>query len=252
MPAPIRITEADLRQAMREPRYWRSGHPERTAFTGWVTEGFRGRYPCDAAPRQSVWVEAYTREGHPVAAHWRGIPSASDRSSGRQTTPGQDSAGDAPVLVQANALRKLWELWRRSPPDGCGSGGPRSGGRPGNEPTPQRRSWLGADGRDRLNDIRSDPATQRLPNAHSAGVPQYSRPGGISGRQRDLERLNPVGQPVQRGPDTTQHTLADGRIATMRRATHARSGGEPTLEIAEPLGNGRFGPSDIFRYPPSR
>ncbi len=252
MPAPIRINEADLRQAMREPRYWQSGHPERPAFTSWVTDGFRGLYPSDSANRQSVWVKEYKREGHLVAAHWRGVPAGSNGSSGGQTAPGQASPADKPELIQANSLRKLWDLWRRSPPDGRGSGDPRPGGKPGTEPAPQRRTWRGQDGRDRVDDIRNDPATERLPDAHSARVPQFTRPGGLAGRQRDLEGLETVGPPVPRGPDATQYTLADGRLATMRRASHARSGGEPTLEIAEPLGNGRFSPADIFRYPPSR
>lgn len=32
MADPIQITEADLRRAMREPRYWQNGHPEREGF----------------------------------------------------------------------------------------------------------------------------------------------------------------------------------------------------------------------------
>jgi len=36
MPDRLPITEADLRQAMRDPRYWQAGHPERAAFNAWV------------------------------------------------------------------------------------------------------------------------------------------------------------------------------------------------------------------------
>ena len=70
MPRTVRVTEQDLRGAMRDERYWRSGHPERAAFVGWVTDGFRGLYPPDGAARGAVWVRAYVRNGQPVAAHW--------------------------------------------------------------------------------------------------------------------------------------------------------------------------------------
>lgn len=36
MPAFQRLTEADLRTAMRDRRYWQSGHPERAAYGAWV------------------------------------------------------------------------------------------------------------------------------------------------------------------------------------------------------------------------
>jgi hypothetical protein len=54
MPQTVRVTEQDLRGAMRDERYWRSGHPERTPFVGWVTDGFRGVYPSDGAARVAV------------------------------------------------------------------------------------------------------------------------------------------------------------------------------------------------------
>lgn len=51
---PVRITQADLRQAMRDARYWKPGHPERAAYSAWVTDGFRALNPPDAAPRNAV------------------------------------------------------------------------------------------------------------------------------------------------------------------------------------------------------
>ena len=56
MANPIRITEADLRSAMREPRYGASGHPEREGFAAWVRGGFRALHPRDAPARGAVWV----------------------------------------------------------------------------------------------------------------------------------------------------------------------------------------------------
>ena len=33
-------TEASLREAMRDPRYWQSGHPDRPGWLAAVTEGW--------------------------------------------------------------------------------------------------------------------------------------------------------------------------------------------------------------------
>lgn len=246
---PVRITEADLRKAMRDARYWQAGHPERAAFSTWVTDGYRALHPSDAAPRASVWVRAYTRNGHAVAAHWRSAPATQGTDDRPEDGPQYSgSGGDAPEVVQANAVRRLLQLFRRGPADGRGSGGPPTGGRT----APERRRWPGRDGRDRVEDMRSDPATVRLRDAHSAGTAQYRRPGGAAGRQRDLEALNPVGQPERIREGVSRYSLADGRVAVVRDATHPTSSGEPTLEIAELIGNGRYRPTDIFRYPPSR
>jgi hypothetical protein len=242
MPSPIRITEPDLRQAMRDPRYWRSGHPEREAFGAWVTEGYRGLYPRDAAPRTSVWVKPYTREGHPVAGHWRRAPEGADDSA--VATPPE--ANDGPDIIEADWRRSAWEWLRRGAPDGRGSGGRR-----GAQPTPPRRLIPGRDGRDRINELRNDPATQRMPDVHN-GVPQYSRPGGAAGRQRDIDSLNPVGQPESLAAGRLRYRLEDGRIAISRPATHRLSNAEPTLEIFEPREGGTFSSVDIFRYIPTR
>jgi hypothetical protein len=60
MAGSIRITEADLRSAMREARYWRDGHPEREAFGRWVANGWRALCPTDGGARAAVWVRAYS------------------------------------------------------------------------------------------------------------------------------------------------------------------------------------------------
>ena len=36
MPDPIPLSASDLRVAMRDPRYWRPGHPEQAAYHAWV------------------------------------------------------------------------------------------------------------------------------------------------------------------------------------------------------------------------
>lgn len=72
MANPIRITEADLRSAMREPRYWQNGHPERDAFTGWVRGGFGALDPKDGAAL-SAGGQARRRPLAQPAAGWRGV-----------------------------------------------------------------------------------------------------------------------------------------------------------------------------------
>lgn len=36
----VPVTEASLKRAMRDPRYWQAGHPERNDSVGWVTSGW--------------------------------------------------------------------------------------------------------------------------------------------------------------------------------------------------------------------
>lgn len=43
----IPLTDLDLKQAMRDPRYWEPGHPERAGFHDWVTKGWEALYPSN-------------------------------------------------------------------------------------------------------------------------------------------------------------------------------------------------------------
>ncbi len=69
---PVRITDSELRAAMRDPRYWQQGQPERKAFVSWVTNGWKALNPETGSGKTKVWVRSYDREGHQVSAHWRG------------------------------------------------------------------------------------------------------------------------------------------------------------------------------------
>ena len=60
--ATIRVTEGDLRAAMRDPRYWQSGHPERGAYAGWVTEGWHRLHGAEATTEGGTRV-VRVREG---------------------------------------------------------------------------------------------------------------------------------------------------------------------------------------------
>ena len=102
MPDSLHITEADLRQAMRDPRYWQAGKPERAAFNAWVTEGWQQLYPREGrgASAGIVHVRAYsrTRDGHTeqVFAHSRSNP----RGEGNEAQPRATQTGSAAVSVE--------------------------------------------------------------------------------------------------------------------------------------------------------
>jgi hypothetical protein len=75
MPDPIPVSASDLRQAMRDPRYWQSGHPERGDYTTWVEGAFRQLHEGPANSDGLVWVNPYTRtrdgEIEEVSGHFR-------------------------------------------------------------------------------------------------------------------------------------------------------------------------------------
>lgn len=61
-------TETQLREAMRDARYWQAGHPERAVHVASVTRGFQELYGAEAEPTSKVvHVRGYhrTRNGHP-------------------------------------------------------------------------------------------------------------------------------------------------------------------------------------------
>ncbi len=75
MPDPIPLNAADLRVAMRDPRYWQRGHPEQAAYRAWVSEGWREVSAGEAAGDGLVWVAPCTRhrdgEAEEVSGHYR-------------------------------------------------------------------------------------------------------------------------------------------------------------------------------------
>ncbi len=114
---PVRNTQAELREAVRDARDWTPGYAERAAFTAWVTDGSHALNPRDAAPRAAVWVKAYTRNGHTVAAHWRAAPPA-EGATGTAThqASGPRPSTDIPDVVQVGLLdRMLRPLGARLP-----------------------------------------------------------------------------------------------------------------------------------------
>lgn len=92
----IPVTEESLRAAMRDPRYWRSGHPEREAYGRWVTEGWETFVREGEGKNGVVHVRAYsrTRNGktEQVGAHTRADPPGGDDRSQSDIRPTQGTA----------------------------------------------------------------------------------------------------------------------------------------------------------------
>ena len=100
----IPLTETGLRSAMRDRRYWQSGHPEREAYVGWVSHGWRaleGSPYQDPSGSSVVFVQAYmrVRDGHTeeVSAHQRSAPARTgDNSAGGAHSQQTGSGTEAP------------------------------------------------------------------------------------------------------------------------------------------------------------
>lgn len=60
----VKLTEADLRTAMRDPLYWGSHQPGQTGFRDWVTRGWRALAQAETRGGGTVHVRAYTRTRH--------------------------------------------------------------------------------------------------------------------------------------------------------------------------------------------
>lgn len=93
------LTEKGLRSAMRDRRYWQSGHPEREAYVAWVTRGWRalaGTPYQDRAGNSIIFVQAYTRirdgQTEHVPAHQRSAPARTSEVPSGGATPRQTNA----------------------------------------------------------------------------------------------------------------------------------------------------------------
>jgi hypothetical protein len=87
MPDAIPMSSADLRRAMRDPRYWQPGHPEQAAYGAWVSEGWRQVSAGEATGEGMVWVAPYTRhrdgEAEEVSGHYRSTRHAAAPDAAR-------------------------------------------------------------------------------------------------------------------------------------------------------------------------
>ena len=103
----VPVTEESLRAAMRDPRYWRSGHPEREEYNRWVTEGWRAVVNEGQGKGGVVQVRAYTRtrngKTEQVGAHTRADPPGGDDDKAPSARTPKDAGGDADVIQVAAA-----------------------------------------------------------------------------------------------------------------------------------------------------
>lgn len=80
MPDHVTLTEAGLRNALRDPRYWTPG-PERAACAAWVTDGYKAMYNSGAAKgatvkvRRAYWTSSRVK-GSETARRSISIPAA--------------------------------------------------------------------------------------------------------------------------------------------------------------------------------
>ena len=78
----VEVTRDTLRNAINDPRYLNSNHPEAQAFRQWVSEGFRALYPEDGTTHGIVHVRSYIRNGHQVSAYSRRGPAGGEATNG--------------------------------------------------------------------------------------------------------------------------------------------------------------------------
>jgi len=99
MSDPVPLSASDLRNAMRDPRYWRSGHPERADYFAWVSDGWRQLAAAERQPNSDglVWVNPYTRrrggETEDVSGHYR-------HAGGSPRGPTPDGGSEVTVAVE--------------------------------------------------------------------------------------------------------------------------------------------------------
>lgn len=104
----VPVTKEGLRAAMRDPRYWASGHPERDAYHRWVTEGWQALVREGQGKNGVVQVRAYTRtrngKTERVGEHSRADPPGGDAPAAPRSAAGpgglalpiRHAAGSAP------------------------------------------------------------------------------------------------------------------------------------------------------------
>lgn len=254
----IPVTERTLRAAMREPRYWQDGHPERGAFHAWVFQGWRDLV---ASPHRTAdgagvaFVRAYTRvrngRTEHVGAHTRSTGAREGGSRPSESSGHDTSARDDqwPDVVPIMGRRPSWLFGGRrapSPPEGTpGGGGTSRGGTGQSQPSTRRQTTPETDSGATL---RPSP---RTPEELRATAPQerrtsssriYNRGGGEAQRDADFQALGPIRtERDERGVVTGY--LPDGRRIVSRPSTQDRER-RPTLELQRPDGK----VTDKFRY----
>lgn len=167
------ITEGALRRAMRDERYWRPWHPERTAFSNWVTGGFQALGKGEPDGSGLVFVDSYTRKVNgkavQVEAHYRRAPPGSDgdgKADAGRAPKGEDAHGGAQDDVATPVMGRGTRRNQPTPP-----------------PTPQRP-----------RDADPGPPMERIPRQ--------------SGKE-NADRIPSWAERAPRGQNETPHQYAD-------------------------------------------
>lgn len=217
MPDTLTITPGFLRQAIRDARYWREGHPERQAYSDWLTGAFRALH---AEQRQDgasgpVQVRAYTRtprhlnRPQHVGAHARGRPHGGGRGTERVAYRPRDENGlPAPLGTR--------------PQPQIGGGAPVPG------TTSLRPSPTSLDGLRGLGRMTRDSPRTRIRDLNE----------GEAQMRADFGALGPRNVQTHRN-GTVVGELDGGATINMRLRS---SDGRPTIEVQTP---GR-GPTGIY------
>jgi len=207
----VPVDAAALRAGVGDDRYWRTAHPENSAWRAWVTDGFKTLYAEGREPGGVVHVRAYMRDGHMVSAHTRSAPPS--HSGGDQ--PGQ-SAWPSGFDRRLSLLEpeNIVPVARR--PDR-----PR-GPLGGDVPTPMDPPWGGGAG-------SPGSGGPRAAGPRPAG-PAPSSPEAIArSRQELIEMVAPGGIPIgRRIGDAKPHTRTveggeEGARGFFRRIIENRS-----------------------------
>ncbi len=193
----VPVTEASLRRAMRDARYWNNASLERPGYVRWVTEGYRALAgPTIRLPDGGgmVFVRAYTRsrdgKTEQVRAHYRADPPGGKDRGGEGGTGTGKRAGSPPAGKASSpeddgtTLPASWWLLPRGPiigarppviprlpgqrlPEGMRDPGgvplPRAAGRSGKEAATDTPGWARE-----FRDIRQKPPGS-TPNAFWIG-----------------------------------------------------------------------------------
>ena len=198
-------SEAELRRAMRDPRYWQSGHPERAAYVADVTRGFQELYPPAGGEGGSllVHVRSYERRRNGQPEH------VSDYHQRRARGAAPPAAGQAvpaerpPAAVAAP--RESFIAFVGGAGDGM-TGNVRDVQKNNHSPAPgvTTKYYSHEDVEQILNDIRAQPPGTRIVLVgHSWGGDTAARVAaqlGAEGRPVDLlVTVDPVGNGASDG-----------------------------------------------------
>lgn len=112
----IDMTEQDIRNAMRDPRYWQAGNPERSDYTRWVGEGWRQTGNGSGDGTAIVQVRAYTRtrNGRREQVDSYAQTRRAAQQDGQIAAPSRAGTPASPADLPPIAHRLIVSLWSSS------------------------------------------------------------------------------------------------------------------------------------------